>query len=474
MTVNEELDRVSILLHAVQTGPGLKYRKLAQKLAQLIKDGVYAEGEKLPTHRALSFDLGVTPGTVSKAYNELTETGFVIAKVGGGTFVSSIHDTPQAKAFKVYSDAEGDAINLSRNIAIPMDIGDIYKSTLRALGTNPETLEELQQYAPEFGIERHRQAGARWISFENFQALPEKIICTNGTQHALFCTLMATVKRGAVIATERFTYPGLISICRTLGIKMDGLEIDDEGLCPLALEAACQHKRISALYCTPTIQNPTTSVMSYERRLAIAQICKKYNVLIIEDETHASLEVNRLPSIGHFAPELGIVLSSMSKAVMTGLRVGYAYAPARLVRRISEMVRITCWMVTPSAFQIATHLINENITDDLINNQREEIKRRKSLVEPFLEGHHVKTHPYSPHFWIQMPDSWRASEICSELEVNGCRVASAESFAVDPIHTGQYIRASVSVINNDNDTLINGFQMLADTLNHPTSLPNIN
>jgi DNA-binding transcriptional MocR family regulator len=474
MAVLNHNDRVSFLSTALQSGEGLKYRLLAKTLAQMIKDGTYAPGEKLPAHRALSGSLGVTPGTVSKAYGELAELGLAVSIVGGGTFVSRVAGGNDRTEFRVYTEGEDEITDLSQNFAIPTNISDIYKTTVETLADDHETFDELQQYAPELGHLRHREAGASWISHDNFRASPQQIICTNGAQHALLCSLMATVKHGSVIATEKFTYPGLISVCRALGIKLIGLEMDEQGLDPASLEAACSRKKISALYCTPTIQNPTTSVMGIERRQDIARICAQSNILLIEDETHSCLLQSRLQPIGAFVPELSIILSSLSKAVMTGLRVGYVHAPKRLIQRIGSMVRTTCWMTSPPALQLATYWITNGISAQLTRRQLDEIANRKSLVSSILAEFDVITHPNSPHFWIKVPESWRASEISAQLRKKGCLVAPVEAFSVDPVHTGQFIRASVSLASANNDQLVRGFQLISEELNDPTSASNVN
>ena len=89
MSVNTNINMVSILMAALRHETGLKYRILAGKIAEMIRNGEFSQGEKLLTHRELSFQLGVTPGTVSKAYAELARLGLVTGQVGGGTFVRS-------------------------------------------------------------------------------------------------------------------------------------------------------------------------------------------------------------------------------------------------------------------------------------------------------------------------------------------------------------------------------------------------
>ncbi|MGK9541573.1 aminotransferase class I/II-fold pyridoxal phosphate-dependent enzyme, partial [Salmonella enterica subsp. enterica] len=92
------------------------------------------------------------------------------------------------------------------------------------------------------------------------------------------------------------------------------------------------------------IQNPTTAVLSVARREALVRVCREHNLLILEDEAHGVLVQDRPPPLSHFAPERTILISSLSKAVSAGLRVGYVHAPPALVSRISAALRSTCWI----------------------------------------------------------------------------------------------------------------------------------
>ncbi|RBJ62622.1 PLP-dependent aminotransferase family protein, partial [Pseudomonas sp. MWU12-2534b] len=117
-------------------------------------------------------------------------------------------------------------------------------------------------------------------------------------------------------ATEHLASPGLIRSSGIQGIKLLGLPMDSQGLVHEALEEACRHHRLAALYCTPTLQNPSTAAQSAARREAIAEVCRRHNLLILEDETHAVLMARRPAPLAQFAPERTVLISSPSKAVL--------------------------------------------------------------------------------------------------------------------------------------------------------------
>ncbi|RON20630.1 GntR family transcriptional regulator [Pseudomonas brassicacearum] len=465
MTVKASIAMVSILRDGLANGVGVKYKRLADAVEKAIAEGVIEAGSKLPPHRLLADSLGVTIGTISRAYGELERVGLVVARVGDGTYVRQRGmERPRDGGFRNVSEEPQGFFDMSRNQPIPGQEALFLSQSLQALALDPQALRHLSGYTADAGLPRHRAAGAHWLRHQAFEPNAEQIVCVNGGQHGLLCALMALLKAGDTVVTEHLTYPGLISVARMLGIKLIGVAMDDEGLLPDALEDVCRSHRVSALYCTPTIQNPTAAVMSVPRREAIAAVCRQHNLLILEDEAHAVLAQQRPLPLSHFAPERSVLIGSLSKAVSAGLRVGYLHAPLPLIGRLSAAVRGTCWMASPLTLEMASQWIENGVAEQLLGQQIVEISRRKSMVAGRLEGSVYKTHTHSPHFWIEVPEPWRASQIAAELKENNYRVATAEAFAVGHGAVPQFIRASVCNSAGDDRLLLRGFEALAGAL----------
>ncbi|MCY1513504.1 Histidinol-phosphate aminotransferase [compost metagenome] len=465
MAVNIINDTLSLLRNALESGQGSKYKRLADAMEKQIRSGSLEAGSKLPPHRILADRLGVTAGTVSRSYAELEYLGLVIARVGDGTYV--LHrglDRKRDADFRNAAEETAGHFDMSRNMHIPGQETVFLARSLMELAGDPQRLHKLMVYSPEQGLPRHRQTGAHWLANGRFQPKAEQVLCTNGGQHGLLCTLMALLRPGDTVVTEQLTYPGLVSAARMLGIRLLGVEMDEEGLIPSALDDLCRHNRVSALYCTPTLQNPTTAVMSPTRREAIAELCRAHNLLVIEDEAHAVLLEDRPLPLSHCAPERSILISGLSKAVAAGLRVGYLHAPAALVGRLAAALRGSCWMATPLAMELASDWIESGITEQLLHQQISEIERRKALVQGLLEGLNYRTHPQSPHFWIEVPEPWRASDVEAELKLKDYLISTAEAFAVGRAAVPQFVRASVSNASHDDGLLVDGFRALAAAL----------
>jgi DNA-binding transcriptional MocR family regulator len=465
MTVKASIAMVSILRDGLANGVGVKYKRLADAVEKAIAEGVIEPGSKLPPHRLLADSLGVTIGTISRAYGELERVGLVVARVGDGTYVRQRGmERARDGGFRNVSEAPQVFFDMSRNQPIPGQEALLLSQSLQTLALDPQALRHLNGYTADAGLPRHRAAGAHWLRHQEFEPNAEQIVCVNGGQHGLLCALMALLKAGDTVVTEHLTYPGLISVARMLGIKLIGVAMDDEGLMPDALEDVCRSHRVSALYCTPTIQNPTAAVMSVPRREAIAEVCRQHNLLIFEDEAHAVLAQQRPLPLSHFAPERSVLIGSLSKAVSAGLRVGYLHAPLPLIGRLSAAVRGTCWMASPLTLEVATQWIENGVAEQLSGQQIVEISRRKSLVAGLLDGLVYKTHSRSPHFWIEVPEPWRASQIAAELKEKNYLVATAEAFAVGHGTVPQFIRASVCNSAGDDRLLLRGFEALVGAL----------
>ena len=465
MSVKPIIDTVSILIEALSSGAGAKYKRLASAMEVRILEGSIEGGVKLPPHRILADRLGVTIGTVSRAYAELERMGLVVARVGDGTFVRQRElERKRDVGFSNFVEERPEQYDMGRNMHIPGSEASLLAQSLLDLSRDPRALSELTLYTPDSGLPRYRHAGARWLTHGDFQPQAEQVMCVNGGQHGLLCTLMALLRAGDAMVTEQLTYPGLITAARMLGIKLLGAAMDNEGLIPASLDELCRHNRVSAIYCTPTLQNPTTGVMSAQRREAIVAICREHNLLIIEDEAHAVLVDHRPPPLSHYAPERTVLISSLSNAVAAGLRVGYLHAPTPLISRITASLRATCWMATPLTMELASNWIENGIAEKLLHQQITEIGRRKQLVQGLLEGLSYRTHPQCPHFWIEVPEPWRASDVETDLKLKNYLIATAEAFAVGRAAVPQFVRVSVSNASHNDQLLLEGFEALANTL----------
>ena len=128
-------------------------------------------------------------------------------------------------------------------------------------------------------------------------------------------------------------------------------------------------------------------------------------------------------------------------------------------------------MATPLVLELAAGWIDNGIAERLRQQQMAEITRRKGLVAGLLQGLHWRSPEACPHFWIRVPEPWRASEIEAHLKQQHYLVATAETFAVGQAAVPQFIRASVCNTTADDRKLTEGFAALATALRQERGLP---
>ena len=126
--------------------------------------------------------------------------------------------------------------------------------------------------------------------------------------------------------TEALTFPGIKAAAAQLGVRLVGVAMDDDGVRPDALDEACRKHKPKAVYLVPTLHNPTTATMGPARRKAVADIIRKRDTILIEDDVYGPLEPPASP-IANLIPERTYLAASSPKCIAPALRVAYLLAP---------------------------------------------------------------------------------------------------------------------------------------------------
>ena len=418
--------------------PGPKYKAIADSILSDIRSGGLAPGERLPTHRDLAYRLGVTVGTVTRAYSEAERRGLVAGEVGRGTYVRD-PKFPTAGSYveEKFSISVKNAEHLSDGIcdfslSLPAS-GIAEKFFAQALSniSGSDNLGALLDYTPDAGLPSHRQAGAAWIkSTSGMDVSPEQIIITNGAQHAITAAVMALTVSGDTILSECLTYHGIKTLSSELGLKLIGLEMDEFGLTPESFEAACKAHTPKLLYTIATMQTPTARTMPLERRKAIAKIAAHYNVAIIEDDIFRALCKDAPDPISTLAPDICYYVTSFSKCISPGLRYGFIAVPKGMEARVSSVIRDTCRMATPLMAEIVTQWIENGGAAEISKMQRNEIAARQQIAERILKGLDYEMHKGSFVILLYPPEPWREEEFAIAAKEKGVLVIPASVFAV--------------------------------------------
>lgn len=438
-----------------------KYEAIANDLANAIVSGQYAPGEKLPPHRVMAKRLGVTAGTVSRAYASLERRALVLARIGDGTYVRNL-DREQAAA--AHADAPT-LIDLAHNIAISTDEHLALQQTLAELARPGRGASaSLLEYQPEGGMAHHRAAGAHWLQRQfGMSGQAERVMVTLGAQHALAAVLRTVARAGDTILTESLSYSGMLELARSLRLQVIGLEMDHEGMLPDALDQAARTYGSKMVFCTPSLHNPATATMSLARRRAIATVLARHKMLLMEDVVHAAAMARPLPAISSMLPEQSFLLASLSKVMAPGLRVGYLEASATWLDKVAASIRADCWMVAPLMPEILTRWLESGQADQLVARQRQAIDERLQLAVRCLRGLEFRSTPDLPHLYLPVPEPWSMVDFTARLRQQGVLVRTMDHFSAGRGTPAAAVRVSLNAAPSL-DALRQGLQTLAAVL----------
>lgn len=440
---------------------GPKYKALADAIEEAIKEGELNSGDRLPTHRSLSEQLGVTIGTITRGYAEAERRRLITARVGSGTFV--LGKVWEKRDFSIPQPRESDLIDLSLSLPVPANREQILAKSLGSIAEKWQQLSPLLDYHPETGIPRHRETIVRWMGYHGMEAAPDNILITSGGQNANMLTLQGLMRPGDIIASEYLTYRGFINAARQWQLRHMGLAMDQHGLTPEALEQCCDQFKLRLLYLTPNLQNPTATLMPLARRQEILDVAAKHNLVILEDDVQFIPPENRLPSLYSLAPERVVYTSSFSKFLAGGLRVGFICSPEDLNLKIRIAMQNNYWSAPPLMSEVVTEWIDSGEARQLTDWQREEILHRQEILKETIGHLDIQSQPYSFYAWLRMPEPWRAETFVQQLESQNVKVLHSEVFAVGSSAAPQAVRICISSPSS-RDQLRRGLETISELL----------
>jgi DNA-binding transcriptional MocR family regulator len=396
------------------------YQAIADAIGREIETGRLRPGARLPTQRVLAHQLGVTLTTVTRAYVEAQRRGLLSGEVGRGTFV-------RPSAIEIEGPEQG-VLDLAINALMPLPYMEELADRLAA-AVPRSAGARIFGYQHHAGARHNRAAGSAWIGWTGLDAPIDRIVVTGGGQHAILLSLMSLAKPGDEILVEEFTYPGMTDLAGHLHLRLRTVELDREGIVPESLDRACRISRPTALYCISSFQNPTAAFMSEERRQAIAKIAIEHRLTVIEDDVFGFLAPEVKPLSSYLPNDQFFYISSMTKSIAPGIRIGYLLAPESAIERLSISVLRTMVNAPPAMAELSTSLITEGVAGRIAEWKRKEIAERESIATRVLAGLDVQTQPKSPHLWVRLPEPWRTDAFVARARHRGILLNSAESFA---------------------------------------------
>lgn len=450
------------------------YRQIEAYLREQIISGRLAPETRLPATRQLAQDLGISRITVKNAYAELESNGLTYSREGSGTFVMEPIALPDMlpdhkeivwPLWQQSLPGQGeDALKLEEpplsEIAghpDPIDftgVGDPrqfpvkdFSSALRTV-IKRDGIESLVYGEFDGGYAPLRQTITHILASQGIQAHPDQVLVTSGSQQALALVCQILLKPGDVILVEKPTYNLALELFHTLGLKIIGVPVDENGMRVEMLEPLLQQYHPKLLYTIPNFQNPTGVCLSSPRRRALVALAERYNLPVLEDDFAGDLryEGRTQPAIKALDPGGRVIyIGTFSKMLMPGLRVGFLVAEGPIFERLVQLKRVHD-LTTSTLMQrtLNTYVTVGRYQAHLRRSCR--IYRQRSAAMLAGLQHHLppEVEFHAPKgglfFWLRLPPTISALELLPLATREGVTYAPGPWFFPEPREGERYLR----------------------------------
>ena len=331
------------------------HRQLYEALRRAMLDGKLGAGERLPSSRELTTDLKLSRNTVVSALNQLGVEGYLVSRVGSGTYVSDNLPKPQARKRATHvaahtADLSKRGIALSSTFCSSQLEMQPFTPGIADFSAFPVALwqrlqkkhwrmtyPEMLDYSHSGGYAPLRRSVADYLRV--FRSVPldvDQVIITSGTQQSLELCSQLLADHGDTVWMEDPAYWGAANVFIATGLQAHPVAVDQEGMAP------CDHDEVAPprlIYTTPSHQYPTGAVMSLLRRQQILSIARTHKAWILEDDYDSEFRFSGPPLsslAGLDKEERVLYLGSFSKVLYPGLKLGYLVVPKRLAAAFKQ------------------------------------------------------------------------------------------------------------------------------------------
>ncbi|HEX3550970.1 MAG TPA: PLP-dependent aminotransferase family protein [Candidatus Elarobacter sp.] len=318
--------------------------QIADALAAAIESGALAPDERLPPIRSLAGELDVALVTVSQAYETLAARGRVVSRVGRGTFVAprrGTEDVERARTWEPSLLARGErmegvldrlaqtrapgTISLARAHPAPetFPMADFGRAMARTIADDPP---EAMQYRANTGDPDLCAALAESLRARGCDASADEIIVTSGAQQGADLIASVLLAERAVVASESPTYPGTLGVFDARGASYVEVRSDADGVRIDDVERVFAEYRPRLFSICPIAENPTGTVLPARRGKAIVELARRYDVVILEDQTGWTFTYEGVappPLAAYDTDGRVVMMESLSKSIFPALRIGY-------------------------------------------------------------------------------------------------------------------------------------------------------
>lgn len=344
------------------------YIQVFEQIRRQILSGELMPGFRLPPERKLAESLGINRSTVLNAYRELKAEGFIGSRVGDGTVVLSYlqeESTPESlnlpepswnlifnrNASEMGTSIVRDLLTLANRkdvISFATGMASPETSPLQALEGMEHQLVGLRNYrallhTPTEGFTSLREAICGLMQKRGVYCQTDEVMVVSGSQQGIDLAARIILDPGDIVVVEDPSYFPAIQAFKTREARVMGVPVDEKGMRIDVLEQLLQRYRPKLIYTIPTFHNPTGVEMELERRKRLLELAYKYRVIILEDDAYGDLcfEGCMLPTLKSMDNSGYVIyLSTFSKNIYAGLRLGWIAAHKKVVKRFAAAKQI--------------------------------------------------------------------------------------------------------------------------------------
>lgn len=459
---------------AADATPENLYERIAKRVVEQVRKGIYRPGERVPSVRQLSDQLKVSVATVIEAYRCLEDDGVLEARPQSGYYVRLRQWQPPAEpeaskptstpttvsitelAMRVFSSSRRlDVVQLG--VATPhtelLPAARLSRITASIARRNES---RIHRYDFPPGLAELRQQIARRMLEAGCDTSPDDIVTTIGCQEGVGLCLRAVARPGDVIAVESPTYYGSLQTIEALGMK--ALEIPThprDGISLEALELALERHRVRACVLVLSFSNPLGACMPEENKRRLVRLLAEHEIPLIEDDIYGDLGfTSPRPPAAKAYDRKGLVLycSSFSKTLSPGLRVGWAI-PGRFQEQFEHLKYVNT-VATPTLPQlvVAEFLAHGGYERYLRGVRPQYAQNAERMIQAiarfFPEGTRVTKPQGGVVLWIELPSKIDALELHRRALEAGVSIAPGPLFSAKQKYR-HFIRLTFAVPWND-------------------------
>jgi GntR family transcriptional regulator/MocR family aminotransferase len=442
------------------------YQQIETYLRQGILSGSLAADTRLPASRQLAQDLGVNRLTVENAYAELEIEGLIYSKMGSGTYVLPANpllplpkDGPGASwplwqqnvefqlkttKRKSFHESFKKVVQHPHPISFDSGIGDahlfpaedfrkVLQTVMRRDGIAALDYGEPNGHAPL------RETITHILASQGLQTRSENVLITAGSQQALSLVSQLLLKPGDVILLESPTYSGALDLFRALNFEVVGIPVDSEGMQVDALEKLLQQHHPKLIYTIPNFHNPTGTCLSTARRRQLIILADRYNIPILEDDFVGDLryEGRTQPALKALDPGGRVIyVSTFSKILMPGLRVGFLVADGPVYNGLVNFKRVNDLATSTLVQRALEAYVTVGRYQSHLRRSCQIFRKRRdvmlSAIQQYLPDQVRFDSPQGGLFvWLQLPEKMSSENLLPLAWEEGVIFAAGNEFFPD-------------------------------------------